>query len=131
MCNTAFSQQQWLHERASLLRCTSTLHVLFIMLIIDWLGVSETPFRFLVGPWFVMFARMHFPIFVAHSYYNPFTSCEYCCVCRSIHNSKEEFVPYLNVYNLLHSACRRTHVLCRRVELVFGMHWYTSEFNCH
>jgi hypothetical protein len=106
-----------------------TLHVLFIMPVIDWLDVPETTFRFLVEPWFIMFARMHVNIFVAHSYYNPFTPCEYCAVllCRSIRSSKEEFVPYLNDYN-----CSILHV----VVLVYcvatwNMHWRTSEFNCH
>jgi hypothetical protein len=44
-----------------------TSHVLFIMPVIDWLGVSETTFRFLVEPWFIMFARLQVHIFVAHS----------------------------------------------------------------
>ena len=71
----------------------------------SWDRTSDLPIcstaRFMVGPWFVMFNRMHVHIFVAHSYYNPFTPCEYCTVllCRSIHNSKEEFGPYLNDYN--------------------------------
>jgi len=67
------------------------------MRVIDWLGVSDTTFRFLVEPSFIMFAGMHLHIFVAHSYYNRVTPCADCTVllCLSIHNSKEEFVPYL------------------------------------
>jgi hypothetical protein len=80
ICNTyCFSLQQWLLERA-LFYVVRTLRVLFSMPVIDWRDVSETTFLFLVGPWFIMFARMHIHIFVAHSYYNPFTPCEYFTV---------------------------------------------------
>jgi hypothetical protein len=97
------------------------------MRVIDWLGVTETTFRFLVEAWFIMFAGMHVQIFVAHSYYNPVTPCEYCTVllCLSIHNSKEEFVPYLNDY-----SCCIQHVVVL-VYYVSAWNWCASEFNCH